>query len=75
MRCNKIEPKPLEIQSLDKNGIRKRYRELRKSGANTHEKGGGIGFYEIAKRCNKIEYSFTQINENRFEFIFVSFIE
>ncbi len=70
----KIEPKLFEIQSLDRDGIRKRYRELRKSGKNTHAKGGGIGFYEIAKRCIKVEYSFTQINEDRFEFKFISFV-
>ena len=70
----KIEPKLIEIQSLDKDGIKKRYRELRRSGKNTHQKGGGIGFYEIAKRCTKVEYSFTQINEDRFEFRFVSYI-
>jgi len=69
-----IEPKLFEIQSLDRNGIRKKYRELRKSGVNTHSNGGGIGFYEIAKRCIKIEYIFTQINEDRFEFKFVSFV-
>jgi len=70
----KIEPKIIEIQSLDKKGIRSRYRELRKSGQNTHKKGGGIGFYEIAKRCTKIEYTFTQINSDRFEFTFISSI-
>jgi len=70
----KIEPKLYEIKSLDRNGIRKRYRELRKSGQNTHAKGGGIGFYEIAKRCIKIEYEFTQINEDRFKFKFVSYL-
>ncbi len=64
----KIEPKLLEIQSLDKDGIKKRYRELRKSGKNTHEKGGGIGFYEIAKRCNSIEYDFTNIQKGRYYF-------
>jgi hypothetical protein len=64
----KIEPKLLEIQSLDKDGIKKRYRELRKSGRDTHEKGGGIGFYEIAKRCDSIKYDFKQINENKFYF-------
>ncbi len=61
----KIEPKLLEIQSLDRDGIKKRYRELRRSGQNTHGKGGGIGFYEIAKRCNSIEYEFKPINENK----------
>ena len=70
----KMEPKLVEIQSFDRNAIRKRYRELRRSGENTHSKGGGIGFYEIAKRSSKIEYIFTQINEDHFEFTFRSFI-
>lgn len=61
----KIEPKIIEVQNLDRDAIRKRYRELRKSGQNTHEKGGGIGFYEIAKRCNGIEYSFEPINKSK----------
>ena len=64
----KIEPTLLEIQSLDKDGIKKRYRELRKSGQNTHGKGGGIGFFEIAKKCDGIEYNFTKIHENRYYF-------
>jgi len=59
-----------EIQTYDRAELKKRYRELRKSGANTHAKGGGIGFYEIAKRCNGIQYDFTQINEKRFYFQF-----
>ncbi|MFT5661195.1 MAG: hypothetical protein ACI9TV_001841 [Sulfurimonas sp.] len=65
---NKIEPKLLEIQSLDKDGIKKRYRELRKSGQNTHDKGGGIGFYEIAKKCDHIDFNFTYIQEDRYYF-------
>ena len=64
----KIEPKLLEIQSLDKDGIKKRYRELRKNGQNTHGKGGGIGFYEIAKKCDFIEYNFTKIQDDRYYF-------
>lgn len=65
---NKIEPKLLEIQSLDRDGIKQRYKELRRSGANTHGQGGGIGFYEIAKRCDKIDYEFKQINEDKYYF-------
>ena len=65
---DKIEPKLLEIQALDKDGIKKRYRELRRSGHNSHDKGGGIGFYEIAKKCDSIEYNFSEIKENRFYF-------
>ncbi|MCK5111514.1 MAG: SiaB family protein kinase [Arcobacteraceae bacterium] len=64
----KIEPKLIEILSLDRNGIKDKYRELRRSGKNTHGKGGGIGFYEIAKRCDKIEYNFKEINEDKFYF-------
>ena len=64
----KIEPKLQEIQSLDKDALKKRYRELRKSGRNSHDKGGGIGFYEIARKCDSIEYSFTKIQDDRYYF-------
>lgn len=65
---DKIEPKLQEIASFDKDGLKKRYRELRKSGQNKHGKGGGIGFYEIAKKCDSIEYAFTPINDDRYYF-------
>ena len=65
---NKMLPKLLEVTTLNRDDIKKRYRELRRSGKNAHEKGGGIGFYEIAKRCDKIEYTFTKINENKLYF-------
>jgi hypothetical protein len=71
----KIEPKPIEIQSLDNQGIKKRYRELRRSGENTHGKGGGIGMYEIAKVSNNIEYSFEAINEDKYYFTMKSFVK
>jgi hypothetical protein len=64
----KIEPKLIEIESLDKNGIKERYKELRRSGKNTHGKGGGIGFYEIAKRCDKLEFDFKEINSDKYYF-------
>jgi hypothetical protein len=66
----KIEPKITEIQAMDSSAIRKRYRELRKSGENTHKKGGGIGFYEIAKLCESIEYNFQKINEEKYFYEF-----
>ncbi|MEA3498605.1 MAG: SiaB family protein kinase [Campylobacterota bacterium] len=66
----KIEPILLEIQTLDNSGVRKRYRELRKSGENTHSKGGGIGFFEIAKVSSSLEYKFTAINEDKYYFEF-----
>jgi len=65
---NIIEPKLDDISTLDIDGIKKRYKELRRSGKGTHAKGGGIGFYEIAKRCDGIEFDFNPINEDKFYF-------
>jgi len=59
-----------EIQKIEKSEIKKRYKELRKSGKNMHSKGGGIGFYEIAKLAPDIKFEFQQVNEERFYFIF-----
>jgi hypothetical protein len=68
---NKIEPKLQIILDSTKHEIKKLYREARKHGKDTHHKGGGIGFYEVAKRCEKIQYDFTQINNsNKYYFKF-----
>ncbi|MEA2049237.1 MAG: SiaB family protein kinase [Campylobacterota bacterium] len=64
----KIEPKLEEVTTLNRDELKKRYKELRRSGRDTHEKGGGIGFYEIAKRCNSITYEFIKINEDKYYF-------
>jgi hypothetical protein len=66
----KIEPKLAEILTMDNDAIKQRYRELRKSGRDSHAKGGGIGFYEIAKRASQVSYSFEAINDTRFYFNF-----
>jgi len=49
-----------EIKQLDSDGLKKRYREIRKSGIYSHDKGGGIGFYEIARKSDHIEYEFIE---------------
>lgn len=64
----KIQPKLIDITTLDKSDIKKKYKELRRSGKDTHEKGGGIGFYEIAKRCDEVGFVFNPINEDKFDF-------
>jgi hypothetical protein len=68
----KIEPKLKEITALSKDELKLRYRELRRSGEQTHEKGGGIGFYEIAKRSDNIQYEFKKINDDKYYFHFIS---
>lgn len=66
----KIEPKLQEIVKSDKETIKRLYKEARRSGKDTHHKGGGIGFYEIAKRAKNVEYIFSPINDNKFYFKF-----
>ena len=57
-----------DIDTLDKDGLKKRYKELRRSAKNAHDKGAGIGLYDIAKRCRSVEYDFTPINEDKLYF-------
>ncbi|MEO1928618.1 MAG: SiaB family protein kinase [Nautiliaceae bacterium] len=64
----KIEQKLKEITSSTKEEIKKMYREARRSGKNTHAKGGGIGFYEIATRSERINYEFVPISDDKFYF-------
>lgn len=70
----RIKTKLDEIITMDTDALKKRYRELRKSGRDSHEKGGGIGFYEIAKRCRNIEYAFLPAGVGRFAFQFKAVI-
>jgi len=70
----KIEAKIKKILSSTKDEIKKLYREARKSGKDTHSKGGGIGFYEIAKKSEKIEYSFIEVGDKRYYFQFKSIV-
>ena len=71
----KIETKLLEIIDMDKESLKKRYRELRKSGVNTHEKGAGIGIYEIAKLAKEVSYKFDKINDDKYYFYFNVIVE
>ena len=55
---NKIEPLLEFIKNSDEDTIKQRYKEIRKQNRNNDEKGSGLGFLEIAKKAQKIEYSF-----------------
>ena len=71
----KIEPRLIEISELDREGLRKLYRERRRSGQNTHEKGGGIGFLEIAKRCESFSYNFSEQDNDKYLFELTALIK
>jgi hypothetical protein len=68
----KIEERLNEILSLTKDEIKKRYREARRSGKDKHGRGGGIGFYEIAKRSDEIKFEFNKINDGKYYFHFIA---
>ncbi len=61
-------PKLVEVSQLSREEIKKKYRMLRKDGSGIHSKGAGIGLYEIAKKCDKIEFTFKEINADRYYF-------
>lgn len=69
---DKIEPKLQELLGMERDDIKTRYRELRRSGKDSHGKGGGIGFYEIAKRSDEIQFEFKKVNEDKYYFHFIS---
>ncbi len=71
----KIEPKLIEIAASDRDTLKKRYREARRSGKDAHSKGGGIGFYEVAKRCASVEYEFEDISDDKLYFRFKAILE
>ncbi len=60
---------------MNKEEIQKEYRKLRKNAKNAHAKGAGIGFYEIAKRSDNIEFSFKEINPDKYYFDFIANIK
>lgn len=60
-----------QFSQLDKEALRAIYRERRKNGHEQHAKGAGLGFAEIARRCDAIEYDFSKIeNSDNYHFVF-----
>lgn len=70
---NKVESRRMEairerieyLNTLDKDGLRKYYKErIRAENDNPESKGAGIGLIEIARRASsKIDYDFTPLEE------------
>jgi hypothetical protein len=66
----KIDKKLQEIQKLSHDEIKKLYKEVRRSGRDSHSKGGGLGFLEIAKKVSSFEYEFSTLQEDKLYFRF-----
>jgi len=60
----KIKSVLLSISELNKEEITNKYNELRRSGENTHENGGGIGFYQVARKSENIFYEIKTLEDN-----------
>lgn len=67
---NKIESKLKNIQTLSQDEIKKLYKEVRRSGRDTHAKGGGLGFLEIAKKVSTFEFEFKELSDDKLYFKF-----
>ncbi len=65
----KITKRIEDVKNLDKDELKALYKERRKSGRDTHGRGGGLGFLEIQKKASApIEYSFDKIDEQQLFF-------
>lgn len=71
----KIEARVSQVEGKNKEELKILYRELRKSGRDRHQKGAGIGFIEIARRCDKVEHKFDQISDDRYYFMLKATID
>lgn len=62
---NELSGKLDGINSLDKDGLKKLYKEIIKGGSGLTEKGGaGLGFVDMARKSGqKLEYGFESIGE------------
>jgi len=70
----KIEKRLQNIQKLSKDEVKKLYKEVRRSGKDSHAKGGGLGFLEIAKKVSSFEFEFRELSEDKLYFNFIAHI-
>ncbi len=60
----KVSSKIDEINSMDKDQLRRFLREKLRSAEDKHDRGAGVGFIEMAKRSSeKLEYNFEEIDD------------
>ncbi len=63
------------INSLDKDGLKKLYKQQMREGRLSEKGGAGLGFIDIARKTGqKLVYSFLSINEERSFFVLTSTI-
>jgi hypothetical protein len=61
-----------QVNSLDKEGLKNLYKEVRLSASFSDKAGAGIGIIDIARKSeNKLEYSFVELNNEFSAFSFL----
>lgn len=64
------------VNSLDSEGLKKEYKEVRRSRKYKHSRGAGLGFLEMAKRSSsKINYKIDKIENDIYSFKIITYIE
>ncbi len=64
-----------KINTMDVEHLKQYYRELRRTGTNTHARGAGLGFLEMAKKSSEpLKYHFREINEEQSFFEICAYI-
>lgn len=64
---DKVTQKLEKINSLDSKEQRKYLREMLRSGKDTHDRGAGVGFIEMAKRSSeKLQYKFSSLHDHEY---------
>lgn len=68
---NGLQAKLVQINNLDKEGLKNMYKELIKNNEISEKGGAGLGFVDIARKSGqKLEYDFEKVND---EFSFFAF--
>lgn len=65
-QAQKIKNKIEKINSFDEVELKAYYKETRRSGRDMHDKGGGLGFIEIARKSKgKLNYRIEKIDSDK----------
>lgn len=72
---NRLENNLSHIQKLDRDGLKKLYKETLRGDTPEGSKGAGVGFIDIARRATKgFEYDFMHVKENRSYFSIKAYV-
>ena len=71
----RIEKRLNIIKNLDEEQVKQEFRKLRRNATNSHEKGAGIGFYDIAKRSKDLTFEFEELGNDKYNFYLTAHIK